>query len=96
MLLTFIGVPKSKKSTALQKLVPHISNDYDRLDFSHNQFVIRDFHNNHAEMQFEDITSMRSLESGNGLVNIWDMGVNRAIIPFLYRFSGSHTSAGVN
>ena len=61
MLLTFIGLPDSKKSIALKKLVPH--NDYDQLSFSHNQFVVRDFHNNHAEMQFEDVTSMRSLES---------------------------------
>ena len=98
MLLTFIGVPDSKKSIgvpdkksiALKKLVPRIRNDYDRLSFSHNQFVVRDFHDNHAEMQFEGITSMRSLESGNRLVNIWDIGVNRAIIPFLYRFSGHY------
>ena len=91
MLLTFSDVPDSKKSIALKKLIPHISNDYDKLRFSHNQFVVRDFHDNHAEMQFDDITSMRSLESGNGLVNIWDMGVNRAIIPFLYRFSGHYS-----
>ena len=99
MLLTFIGVPDSKKSIgvpdkksiALKKLIPHISNDYDRLSFSHNQFVVRDFHDKHAEMQFEDVASMKSLESGNGLVNIWDIGVNRAIIPFLYRFSGHYS-----
>ena len=91
MLLTFIGLPDSKKSIALKKLVPHISNDYDEVHFSHNQFVVRDFHNNHEEMQYEDVASMTSLKSGNGLVNIWDIGVNRAIIPFLYRFSGHYS-----
>ena len=90
MLLTFIGTPGSKKCVALNKLVPHISNDYDQLGFSHNQFVVRDFHNDHAEMQYEEVALMKSLKSGNRLMNIWNMGVNRAIIPFLYRFSGHY------
>ena len=90
MLLTFSGLPNSKKSKALNKLAPIINNDNNPLGFSHDQFVVRGFGTTN-EKQYTHVKSgfpIESLSSDNGLMNIWDLGVNRTIIPFLYRFSG--------
>ena len=91
MLLTFNGLPNSKSSTALNKLVPQFNRD-NPLGFSNDQFVVHSFRND-CEMRFEEITdfSLESLKSGDGLMNIWDIGVSRAIIPALYRFSGHYS-----
>ena len=91
MLLTFNGLPNSKSSTALNKLVPQFDKD-NPLGFSNNQFVVRSFRNVRG-IQFEEVTefSLESLKSGDGLINIWDIGVSRAIIPALYRFSGHYS-----
>ena len=90
MLLTFNGL-NSKSSTALNKLVPQFDKD-NPLGFSNNQFVVRSFSNVRG-IQFEEVTefSLESLKSGDGLINIWDIGVSRAIIPALYRFSGHYS-----
>ena len=90
MLLTFTGLPNSKKSKALNKLAPTVNNDSNLLGFSHDQFVVRGF-GTANEKQYEHVKPgfpIESLSSENGLMNIWDIGVNRTIIPFLYRFCG--------
>ena len=90
MLLTFTGLPNSKKSKALNKLAPVINNDNNPLGFSHDQFVVRGF-GTANEKQYEHVKPgfpIESLGSDNGLMNIWDLCVNRTVIPFLYRFCG--------
>ena len=90
MLLTFSGLPNSKKSKALNKLAPTVNNDSNPLGFSHDQFVVRGF-GTANEKEYEHVKPgfpIESLSSENGLMNIWDIGVNRTIIPFLYRFCG--------
>ena len=90
MLLTFSGLPNSKKSKALNKLAPTVNNDSNPIGFSHDQFVVRGF-GTANEKEYEHVKPgfpIESLSSENGLMNIWDIGVNRTIIPFLYRFCG--------
>ena len=90
MLLTFNGLPDSKKSKALNKLAPVINNDHNPLGFSHDQFVVHGF-GTAKEKQYTHVKPgfpIDSLSSDNGLMNIWDLGVNRTIIPFLYQFCG--------
>ena len=94
MLLTFSGLPESKKSTALSKLVP-LHDEHKSLGFSHNQFVASGFGSG-QDVQYcsdTDISNLpeESLKSGIGLMNIWDIGVNRKIIPFLFQFSGHYS-----
>ena len=90
MLLTFSGLPGSKKSMALNKLLPIIKSDNNPLSFSHNQFVVRGF-GTANEKEYALVKPgfpVESLGFDNGLMNIWDLGVNRTVMPFLYRFCG--------
>ena len=94
MLLTFSGLPDSKKSTALSKLIP-LHDEHNSLGFSHNQFVASSF-GSEQDVQYcsdTDISNLpeESLKSGIGVMNIWDIGVNRKIIPFLFQFSGHYS-----
>ena len=94
MLLTFGGLPDTKKSAALSKLVP-LHDEHNSLGFSHNQFVASSF-DSEQDMQYcsyADISNLskESLKSGIRMLNIWDIGVNRKIIPFLFQFSGHYS-----
>ena len=94
MLLAFSGLPGSKKSTALSKLV-QLQDEHNSLGFSHNEFVASGF-GSEQDIQYcsyADINSLsvESLKSGIGMMNIWDLGVNRRIIPFLFQFSGHYS-----
>ena len=90
MLLTFHGLPGSKKPTAFSKLAPH-TNDENLPGFSHNEFVVSGFgpgnKMRYTNTAFDD-EFVQSLKSGVGLMNVWDIGMNTIIVPFLHQFSG--------
>ena len=90
MLLTFHGLPGSKKPTAFSKLAPH-TNDENLPGFSHNELVVSGFgpgnEMRYTNTAFDD-EFVQSLKSGVGLMNVWDIGMNTIIVPFLHQFSG--------